>query len=46
VLLATILFLIALSQRFRLRNVRLGLLAVAASLMIYELINVAMYPRL
>jgi hypothetical protein len=46
VLLATILFLIALAQRFRLRNVRLGLLAVAASMMIYELINVAMYPRL
>jgi hypothetical protein len=46
VLLATILFLIALAQRFRLRNVRVGLLAVAASMMIYELINVAMYPRL
>jgi hypothetical protein len=46
VLLATILFLIALAQRFKLHSVRVGLLLVAASLMIYVLTNVAKYPRL
>jgi hypothetical protein len=46
VLLATVLFLIALAQRFKLRHVRLGLLAVAAGLTVYGLAAVAMYPRL
>ena len=46
VLLATVLFLIALAQRFKLHKVRVGLLLVAATLMVYELANVAMYPRL
>jgi hypothetical protein len=46
VLLATILFLIALAQRFKVHSVRVGLLLVAASLMIYVLTNVAKYPRL
>jgi hypothetical protein len=46
VLLATILFLIALAQRFNLHSVRVGLLLVAAILMGYVLANVAKYPRL
>jgi hypothetical protein len=46
VLLATILFLIALAQRFKVHVVRLGLLAVAAIMMVYALSNVAYYPRL
>ena len=46
VLLATVLFLIALAQRFKIRKVRVGLLLVATALMIYALANVAMYPRL
>jgi hypothetical protein len=46
VLLATVLFLIALAQRFKLRNVRLGLLVVAAGLTVYGLGAVATYPRL
>jgi hypothetical protein len=46
VVLATILFLTALAQRFRIRKVRLGLFLVAAALMVYALISVATYPRL
>ncbi len=46
VLLATVLFLIALAQRFKIRAVRMGLLFVATALMIYALVNVATYPRL
>ena len=46
VLLATVLFLIALAQRFKLRNVRASLLLVATALMVYALVNVAEYPRL
>jgi len=46
VLLATILFLVALAQRFKIRKVRVGLLLVAAALMLYALANVATYPRL
>jgi hypothetical protein len=46
VLLATILFLIALAQRFKLRKVRMGLFLVAAILMVYAITTVAMYPRL
>ena len=46
VLLATVLFLVAIAQRFRIRNVRRGLLLVAGTLMIYALVDVAMYPRL
>ena len=45
-LLATVLFLIALAQRFKRRKVRLGLLLVAAALMIYALVTVALYARL
>lgn len=46
VVLATVLFLIALSQRFKMRKVRLGLFLVGASLMVYALVTVATYPRL
>jgi hypothetical protein len=46
VLLATVLFLIALSQRFKLRQVRVGLFLVAAVLMVYALVTEATYPRL
>jgi hypothetical protein len=46
VLLATVLFLVAVAQRFKIRNVRRGLLLVAGTVMIYALVGVAMYPRL
>lgn len=46
VLLATILFLTALAQRFKIRKVRVGLFLVAAALMLYALVTVAAYPRL
>jgi hypothetical protein len=46
VLLATVLFLIALAQRFKLRQVRVGLFLVAFVLMVYALGTVATYPRL
>ena len=46
VLLATVLFLVAMAQRFKIRNVQRGLLLVASTLMTYALVDVAMYPRL
>ncbi len=46
VLLATILFLIALSQRFKVHMARVGLLVVATGMLIYVLANVARYPQL
>ena len=46
VILATVLFLIALAQRFKVRKVRVGLFLVAAVLLSYALVSVAMYPRL
>jgi hypothetical protein len=46
VLLATILFLVALAQRFKIRKVRLGLLLVATALTIYALVSMATYPKL
>ena len=46
VLLATVLFLIALAQRFKLRNVRIGLLVVSGALMVYEVSAILTYPRL
>lgn len=46
VLLATVLFLIALSQRFALSRVRAGLLLVAVALLILSLVSIATYPRL
>ncbi len=46
VLLATILFLIALAQRFKIHIARTGLLIVATIMIIYVLTNVAHYPKL
>jgi hypothetical protein len=46
VLMATVLFLIAVSQRFQSRNVRIGLLSVAGALFAYDLVTVAVLPRL
>lgn len=46
VLLATVLFLIALSQRFRLFKVRAGLLFVAVALLVLSLVSIATYHRL
>jgi len=46
VLLATVLFLIALSQRFRLLRLRVGLLCVALVLLAISLVSIARYPRL
>jgi hypothetical protein len=46
VVLATVLFLLALSQRFKLRRVRLGLLVPAGALMIYALVTILSFPRL
>jgi hypothetical protein len=46
VLLATVLFIIALSQRFKLRNVRIGLLVLAGSLFTYDLVMLVGLPRL
>jgi uncharacterized membrane protein YecN with MAPEG domain len=46
VLLATVLFLVALAQRFKIRKVRVGLLLTAVVLMIFVLANLVTYPRL
>jgi hypothetical protein len=45
VVLATILFLLVISQRFPIRRVRLGLLAVAIGLLAYGLIAILAFPR-
>ena len=45
VLLATVLFLIALAQKFRLEGVRIGLLAVSGVLLVIALYFVGTYPR-
>ena len=45
VLLATVLFLTALAQRFKLQGVRIGLLGVSAVLLVLALYYVATYPR-
>jgi hypothetical protein len=46
VVLATVLFLLALSQRFRSREVRIGIAVVAVGLIVYGLIAIATFPRL
>jgi hypothetical protein len=46
VVLATVLFLLALSQRFRMSNARIGVIVVAAGLMLYGLITILSFPRL
>jgi hypothetical protein len=45
VVLATVLFLLALSQRFRVRQVRLGVLVVAIVLIAYGLGSIITFPR-
>jgi hypothetical protein len=46
VLLATVLFLTALSQKFRLHSVRLGLLVLCGVLLSIALVFIATYPRI
>jgi hypothetical protein len=45
VLLATVLFLTALAQKFKFQNVRIGLLTVCAVLLVIALFFIARYPR-
>jgi hypothetical protein len=45
VLLATVLFLTALAQKFKVPNVRIGLLGVSAVLLVIALFYVVTYPR-
>ena len=45
VLLAAVLFLIALGQRFKFRGVRVAVLTVAGLILVYTLITVLTYPR-
>jgi hypothetical protein len=46
VVLASILFLLVLSQRFRIRRVRLAVLVLATCLMLYGLVTIVTFPRL
>jgi hypothetical protein len=46
VVLATVLFLLALSQRFGMRQVRIGILVLATALMVYGLATILTFPRL
>jgi hypothetical protein len=46
VVLATVLFMLALSQRFKVLRIRVGVLVVAGGLMIYGLVTIATFPRL
>jgi hypothetical protein len=46
VVLATVLFLTALAQRFKIRKVRIMLLVFAALLFTYQLVELMMHPRL
>src|SRR5262245_5152402 len=46
VVLATVLFLLALSQRFRIREVRIAVLIVSGFLMVYGLVAIISYRRL
>ena len=46
VLLATVLFLIAISQRFALVKLRVALLCVALALLGLALVSIATYPRI
>jgi hypothetical protein len=45
VLLATVLFLTALAQKFKVRKVRVGLLAVCAVLLVIAVFYIGTYPR-
>ncbi|HET9309900.1 MAG TPA: hypothetical protein VFP41_01580 [Actinomycetota bacterium] len=46
VVLATVLFLLALSQRFRLSHARIAVLVIAGGLMLFGLITIIRFPRL
>jgi hypothetical protein len=46
VVLATVLFLLAISQRFRTSRVRIGVLVVAGALMLYGILTILTFPRL
>jgi hypothetical protein len=46
VVLATVLFMLALSQRFKGRGVRIGVLVVAGGLSLYGLVAIISFPRL
>jgi hypothetical protein len=46
VVLATVLFLLALSQRFLIRRVRIAVVVLAAALMVYGLVTILTFPRL
>lgn len=46
VVLATVLFLLALSQRFLIRRVRIAVVVLAAALMVYGLVTIITFPRL
>lgn len=45
VLLATVLFLTALAQKFRVHNVRIGILVLCAVLLVIALVSLVRYPR-
>ena len=45
-MLATVLFLLALSQRFQIRGVRVGVVVLATVLMVYGLATMATFHRL
>lgn len=46
VVLATVLFLLVLSQRFLIRRVRIGIVVLAAALMVFGLVTILTFPRL
>jgi len=46
VILAAVLFLLAIGQRFRIRGVRLAVTGVAGAFLIYCVVLLATYPRL
>jgi hypothetical protein len=45
VLFAAVLFLVAIAQRFKLRNVRVATTGVALALLIYTAVSVSQLPR-
>ena len=46
VVLASVLFLLVLSQRFLIRRVRIGIVVLAAALMVYGLVTILTFPRI
>ena len=45
VLFAAVLFLVAIAQRFKLRNIRVATTIIASALLIYTAVSVAQLPR-